>query len=158
MILYYNSRAKRGIWIWCASSTAQHHRRCLRGGFPKILGGPWRNGLRERWFYRDFGGFVTQWALRAGISTHAGGTFSGQNIPKICLGVKIGLTLDENWFWLVENDQRSELQKLGRVRTSETCNFDEFFWNFDAQKNHKNYIYIEIYIYRYIYIYIYIPF
>ena len=47
--------------------------------FPEILGGPWRNGLRERWFYRDFGGFVTQWALRAGISTHAGGTFSGQN-------------------------------------------------------------------------------
>ena len=58
---------------------AQHHRRCLRGGFPKIFGGPWHNGLRERWFYRDFGGFVTQWALRAGISTHAAGTFFGQN-------------------------------------------------------------------------------
>ena len=74
--MFIDSRAKRGIWIWCATTAATTTTTTTIEDawevfFPEILGGPWRNGLRERWFYRDFGGSVTQWALRAGISTHA---------------------------------------------------------------------------------------
>ena len=53
------SHAKRGIWIWCARTTTKP-------------APPWKS-LGRQFSGARRGGPVTQWALRVGISTHAGG-------------------------------------------------------------------------------------
>ena len=56
-----HSHAKRGIWIWCARTTTTTK-----------PAPPWKS-LGRQFSGARRGGPVTQWALRVGISTHAGG-------------------------------------------------------------------------------------
>ena len=75
------SRAKRGIWIWCVTAPTPPTPpwKSLGRQFSGARGGAVTQcgGLGDS-FWRSEAGTVTQWALRAGISTHTGGEGGGR--------------------------------------------------------------------------------